>query len=375
MAAPSHQCRALTRETIKNRTVHDCGAKKSAVSKRKRSPDGLVETRKKIHEECLVEPPQQCPLIEVFRQYGLLETIVSNLCPDDLKALLSCSKSMHQTLVPRPGSLENLLRKLTCSGRGVRIRNKRHKKSRWYDVEYIPCSTVNPQTEVHACVNCKVSTCDECRIHCVYQSMFEHPNQEDELPYVSGFVLLSAPEIPILSLHQIAPDYDVAEWLDPSDPSTGQIGPYHDQGFIDVPYESVSFGPPECVKDILDLDLGQYTLAGSAHSHVADPSPTLEALHHVTEQRKRIFCDACLPPQLADRQGSSQTTLCRCTLRGRFLGRWLCLRCYETEEASMLTAYCDHFKQCGCGEQVGNTVCLWCFGTVHDHSRSYRVTS
>jgi hypothetical protein len=271
--------------------------------------------------------------MEVFHEYGLLELIVSNLYPDDLLALLLCSKATHETIAPQPGSLENLLGKLKCSGKGVQIRNKRHKKSAFfyaYDcTESIKCGAKASDTERRPCVKCRVSTCDECRIHCVYQSIYETPCDKDELPNFSGFILLSPSEIPILSPHHMASDDTGPQWQDPSHSSHA---PHHDQGFIDVPFDEDSFGLPESVKDLLELDLGNHTLAASASSSVAHPSPVLRALYQTTEQRKRWFCDECLPSDVILNRKAPQASQCQCTLRHRFLDRWLCLRCYEKEE-------------------------------------------
>ncbi|CAN9238107.1 unnamed protein product [Alternaria alternata] len=48
------------------------------------------------------------------------------------------------------------------------------------------------------------------------------------------------------------------------DPSNSLQAPYHDQGFIDVPFEEDSFGLPESVEDLLEMDLGNDGSAMSA---------------------------------------------------------------------------------------------------------------
>ncbi|KAF1942980.1 hypothetical protein EJ02DRAFT_344194 [Clathrospora elynae] len=332
--------------------------------KRKRSSDDLLP---ETHEKALRQYPPECSLTRIIRQYGLLETLVSNLCSDDLLALLLSSKSIYQAIAPRPGSLENLLGRLRCSGKGIRIRQKHHKNSIYFfmygHTEYIQCgaTTKGSRIESRPCINCKVNTCDECRIHCVYQSNFEKPCEEDELPNFSGFVLLSPHETPILSPHHLAMDHAGPRW---QDPSNGQAGPYHDQGFIDVPFDDDTFGPPENVKGILNLNLGRHTLADSTSSSIPDPSPVLKAIHRTTEQRKRKFCDSCLPPQLSQHGKGIRATLCQCTLKNRFLDRWMCLRCYEAEELVLSKVYPNHLEQCGCERQLDRELCLWCWGLV-----------
>jgi hypothetical protein len=367
MAPQSQPCRVLSRPSnhLLDAQAEDSGIMQhTTMLKRRMSSEEVTQSLKKI---CRDDPMQTCPLTAILREYGLLEAILAELRPNDLLSLLLSSKSIHQTLAPRPGSLTNLLGKLRCSGRGVEIRKGRHKKSTFFYAyectEYVPCSaTVKARSvEMRPCVSCKVTTCDECRIHCVYQSHFEKPCDEDELPNFSGFVLLSAPEIPILSPHHLVPDEPTSKW---QDPSQGLAGPYHDQGFMDVPYEDEAFGPPEDVSALLDIDLGRHALAGSVLSNVLDPSPVLRTLHEVTEQRKRCFCDACLSPQLAERPQGCELKVCQCTLRSHLLDRWLCLQCYETEENSFAKAYSHNRQRCGCGQQTINTICMWCRGLV-----------
>jgi hypothetical protein len=354
-----------TKESPEIRNQYYCDPKTMETMKRKRSNSVLVEARKKTRVDTLATSRQRCPLVEVFHEYGLLETIMSSLYPGDLMALLLCSKIMYKTILPQPESLENLLGKLRCSGRGVQIRNKRHKKSSFfyaYDcTEHIKCGSKEADTECRPCTRCKVNTCDECRIHCVYQSIYEKPCDEDELPNFSGFILLSPFEIPILSPHHMASDHAAQQWRIPSN---GPGATYHDQGFIDVPFEDDSFGLPECVEELLELDLGSHTLAASPSSSVAHPSPVLRALYQITEQRKRWFCDECLPSSVSESRKGLQDSQCQCTLRNRFLDRWLCLRCYEVEESNLDATFADHKERCACGQKAGNKTCLWCWGEV-----------
>lgn len=339
-----------------------CGATHSRLLKRQRSPDIVHEERKKSRQDSAASSMPSCPLLVALREYGLLENILSSLCPDDLLALLLCSKSVHQTLLPQPGSLENLLGKLRCPGKGVEIRRRRHVKSSFFYAyecnEYVECGATDGGAESRPCEKCKVTTCNECRIHCVYQSIFEKPCDDDELPNYSGFILLSPSEVPILSPHHLADIPDMPRWQAPS-PDT--VPPYHDQGLIDVPLEEESFGPPECVDHFLDLDLGTHTFAGSVNSNVAHPSPVLRTVYQTTEERKRMFCEKHLPTDLHE---SSTLDRCHCSLRHRFLDRWLCLRCYEKEEMTLSHAYTDHMAHCRCGSTRGREICMWCLGEI-----------
>ncbi|KAH7398529.1 hypothetical protein BKA66DRAFT_206039 [Pyrenochaeta sp. MPI-SDFR-AT-0127] len=346
------------------------GGEHVPAMKRKRSSEmALTESRKRASQRTSQSEIMLCPLIRILQQYGLLASIASWLFPEDLLALALTSKAIHQAISPRPCSLENLLGKLSCPGKGIQIRQKHHKKSMFfyaYDCsEYVQCGSTSDIVESRPCVSCKVTTCNECRIHCVYQSNYEAPSDLDELPSFSGFVLLTPREVPILSPQHLAAFDSQSSGPPWQNPSKGLNGPYHDQGFIDVPFDDNTFGPPEFVEDILNLDLGQHSLGVSISSNVPAPSPVLKAFHQITEQRKRQFCDACLPPTLAKRREGSQYMLCHCSLRKHFLDRWLCLRCYEMEEIAISKAYPAHIERCGCAQNSSDrVVCLWCSGVV-----------
>jgi hypothetical protein len=73
-------------------------------------------------------------------------------------------------------------------------------------------------------------------------------------------------------------------------------------------------------------------------------------------------------PWLSQRDGTSPITTCQCTLRKRFLDRWLCLRCYEDEEKTAKSSKgpCsrNHMGMCRCGKAACHVLCLWCWGEV-----------
>lgn len=339
------------------------------------------------------------PLAVVMRQYGLLETIVSNLRANDLFALALSSKALYKTIITTSSSLENLLGRVKCSGRGVDIRNKCHMKSAFFYsyncTEHVHCGsdTSHQQIESRPCVSCKITTCNECRIHCVYQSIYEAPGDPDdaaELPNFSGFVLLQSAEQPILSPHHLVSENPSAtpRW---GNPAEGQNRPYHDQGYLDVPLEMGASAPPECIEDLLDLDLGCHSLISmSGDSRYAAPSPVLSSLYQVTEERKIEVCDSCTghgaTREVLVRQSSGATRLptnkisgqtvakptntCHCTLRERILDRWLCLKCYLAEESAIKAQArkqkSDSEGFCRCGELARHVLCLWCLGKVSE---------
>lgn len=333
-----------------------------------------------------------CPLVQTLREYGLLESITTCLFPGDLLSLALSCKATYNAMFPRPGSLENLLSKVHCSGNGVSIRRIMHRKSSFFYsqpcTEFAQCSTVSRRNNIESrpCTSCKVTTCDECRIHCVYQSIYEAPGHPEELPNFSGFVLLDPFEVAILSPQHLPPESDgLPEWRNPKTDST--VRPYHDQGFLDMALESVVAGTPEKISDVLDLDLGQVSLTTwSASSQFGSPSPVLRVFCNVAEQRRLLLCEACFTdvpkgykaikpampklPWLSDTidQSAEDWKECHCSLRSRILDRWQCVKCYQAEDAILRSLAwrrsSNLTKMCRCGLSAKKSVCLWCWGEI-----------
>jgi hypothetical protein len=364
--------------------------------KRHLSPGPAVShPSKKLQSEIRKNPIIPNPLITILQQYGLFEAIVTNLCPDDLLALALVCKASHQAIFPQPGSLDNVLSHLSCSGRGIEIRNRCHVKSNFFSeydcTEYVHCGSTECQRNIESrpCVKCKVNTCNECRIHCVYQTIYEtscDPDDPAELPNFSGFVLLEPLEQPILSPHHLNPGDATAlpRW---ENPAASDQGPYHDQGHLDVALQSNASAAPEYIDTIIDLDLGQHSFAAlSEHSrYFGSPSPVLLPFAQVAEQRKVFLCEDCFashapkgpsalkPPSrplawLPRAESTETIAPCHCTMRKRFLDRWLCLRCYEQEGSAVSDfiglAPPKWTGQCRCGLHARHILCLWCWGEV-----------
>jgi hypothetical protein len=372
----------------------------------KRKRPGKIADGRRLRRQFHVSPPTVTTsklLVDVLSQYGLLNLIVSYICAEDLLALILTSRALHEAIIPRSTSLKNVLGRLSCSGKGVEIRSMCHKKSKYFQTfgctEYAKCGSdaTERSVEIRSCAACDVATCDECRIHCVYQTIYQAPsdlNDPSELPCFSGFVLLQPHEQPILSPHHLPTDstYDVPRWQDPSRSSSG---PYHDKGYLDVPLELSVTAPPEAIEDILDLDLGQGALAliseDSRYGHGL-PSPVLNSICRVVDARKINLCEWCfmdkaptgpaatIPfgslvtslPWLARMTAASPIEACRCTLRTRFLDRWLCLRCYKNEESVIEECASvrplKSTRMCQCGWISRHTLCLWCWGEVTEET-------
>ncbi|KAF3042861.1 hypothetical protein E8E11_008456 [Didymella keratinophila] len=351
-------------------------------------PTATELTRASPVRPTTIAAAKACPLTQVLRQYGLLESMVASLKPKDLLALgLSC-KATYSALFPRPGSLDNLLGRMPCCGRGIEIRKRMHHKSTFYYAyqctEFAQCRTSSGRQTIdeRPCATCKVTTCDECRIHCVYQSIYEAPEDPEDLPNFSGFVLLDPLECAILSPHHLSTeDFELAKWQDRA--SDAISGPYHDQGFLDMPLEVDQPGTPEKISDVLDVDLGVNSLmTWSGNSQFGFPSPVLQSLCNVAEERKLCLCEYCfgeaskgyegLKPKLPKLSwltpDLSQETLkeCHCTLRSHILDRWQCVKCYESEASTIkgIQKMVPVKASCRCGLDAGRLVCMWCWGEV-----------
>lgn len=338
-----------------------------------------------------ISAPKACPLLEVLRQYGLLESMVTSLKPKDLLALALSCKAAYSALFPRPGSLDNLLGRMPCCGKGVEIRKRMHHKSTFYYAyqctEFAQCRTASGRKMIdeRPCVTCKLSTCDECRIHCVYQTIYETLDDPEDLPNFSGFVLLDSKECAILSPHHLSTE-DVEllpKWQDRA--LNAAAGPYHDQGFLDMPLEVDLPGTPERISDALDLDVGLNSLlTWSGNSQFGFPSPVLRSLCNAAEERKLSTCEECfndaqkgykkLKPELPKlcwlSSHRSQQVLeeCHCSMRSHILDRWQCVSCYKSE-TTIIKRLRNEFllsgkRSCRCGQVTQRTICLWCWGEV-----------
>ncbi|KAF2709077.1 hypothetical protein K504DRAFT_381051 [Pleomassaria siparia CBS 279.74] len=313
------------------------------------------------------EPEEPCFLIHLLVQYGILESIISHLFPVDLYSLAATSKAAYKAIFPRKESRANLLKKMDCDGTGIQIRSQCHLKSGYFETfactEIATCGTMAKDANIESrpCSECGITTCDECRVHCVYQSIFQPADYEDELPNFSGFVLLHKDEMGILSPAHLGETGPAAGW--------DCASTHHDQGVLDSPLGSDVFAASESIDEIINTDLGSGQLKVTYASNLPHPSPVIQAFWEITENRKRLFCDDCFEEKAAQQQ--EHHSQCHCTLKNRFLDRWLCLKCYQAEEQASLHGALDAGALvCPCGQEIGETsarlVCMWCWGEVSD---------
>ncbi|KAF2182441.1 hypothetical protein K469DRAFT_233393 [Zopfia rhizophila CBS 207.26] len=315
-------------------------------------------------------------LTGIITQYGILECLACNLTAKDLFSLALTSRTAHQAILTNEESRLNLTKRSKCDSTGIRIRSKHHRKSSWFHkypcTEYATCGSEDKLRDVesHPCASCGVNTCDECRIHCVYQSIHLPRDAPDELPYYSGFVLLNPPEMGILSPQQFGED---EEW---EEPINGVAKPYHDQGYLDTALEDDEYADVESIEGIITLNLGRDDIEGNHSSGWHVPSAVVRAFWDITEQRKRLLCPTCFEKH-ADEDNwhmHDDDGMCQCTLKSRFLDRWICLKCFLEEEKSDQefphgVKKCQDVSNCSCGDvfttyRCPRVLCLWCKGEV-----------
>lgn len=347
----------ITLSAMKRKRTRDLAAACACSKIAKKSPDTDID---------------QCHLLRILAQYGLLISIVSNFSPEDLFSLAATSKATYKAIFSGEASRINLLGKMSCDGRGIAIRRANHKKSEYSTgpkcTEYVQCGAHDSTrvVETQPCVGCRQTTCNECRIHCVFQSVTEAPNAPGELPTYSGFALLCPSEMGILTPAHL------------NGPVVTINSPYHDQGFLDTPFESDNYASPESIEEILDFDLGEGSLRLSNSSDEPHPSPVIQAFWDYTETRKIKTCRPCRREERMklDGEGASDQD-CHCTLRTHLLDRWLCLKCFQTESQRnrcLHESQKDPMVRCKCNRWLKakktrvptRRTCLWCWGIVRE---------
>lgn len=346
----------------------------SSVMKRKPSDGSLgaaiCKPRKRLKATtgCKDRP---CYLLDVLAQYGLLTAIIANLLPRDLYALAATSKTAYRTIFAGHESHASLLGKMVCDSRGVKIRTSYHHilphlQPPNTSVRTPRCGANDSTITTHPCATCNHMTCDECRIHCVFQTTYSAPDADDELPNLGGFALLSKHEMGILSPFHLGlehcPTREQAE-------NIGLATSYHDKGYLEPPLVSDVYAHPESIADIINFDL-QKPLQLSTSSTAVHPSSVIQPFWEITEARKRWLCHQCRRAWRARSSIEDERYPCHCTLKQRFLDRWLCLSCYQAEVKETANAIIrpkDGDSICNsCGilalRKNCTRVCAWCLG-------------
>ncbi|KAI4627153.1 uncharacterized protein J4E87_004495 [Alternaria ethzedia] len=150
----------------------------------------------------------------------------------------------------------------------------------------------------------------------------------------------------------------------------GKGRPQHDCGRLGLPFDSNLVAQAEPIDNLLDQNLGDTLFLRTKGSSLCSSGfrPVAGPLFSVTAGRLKRLCTTCSATEVKHQ--------CTCTLRKRFLDRWLCIECYLENEAKpggaakleMLAG--DEPGECPCGssfdahDQDSWLVCEWCDGRV-----------
>tara|TARA_R110002003_G_scaffold814_6_gene21576 strand:+ start:5799 stop:6878 length:1080 start_codon:yes stop_codon:yes gene_type:complete len=162
----------------------------------------------------------------------------------------------------------------------------------------------------------------------------------------------------------------------------GATKSHHDQGRFHVPLHIDGLADPEPIDRILDLDLGCRRVTPRGRTEAPFDGENLVSLFSMFAcHRVETVC----PPCSREHEGEGLVS-CSCTLRKRFLDRWLCLQCYVKEHKAdielekhnvrdRITGHI-HSRTCRCGVTITAdddhvVICNWCKGVIaYDESDS-----
>jgi hypothetical protein len=269
-----------------------------------------------------------------------------------------------------PQAKANLLTKTLCSGRGSDARLSSHcpcKTREWH--QNVGCGGDGYDVTSKPCAECGINTCDECRIHVVYQVFMQDPGLDNRRWWAGYF--FTGPTA--FAIHPPkGTDADDSIWHLPAD----LMKPHHDQGRFHVPLHVSAMADPEPLDRILDINLGKHHITPVGRIAIPYEGDNLVMFFQIVAQgRRELVCEPCFEEHQAD--GNFKP--CACTMRNRFLDRWVCVPCYEKEssaDAELMKRYLPekytghiHSRLCRCDRKItcGDTykvVCNWCHGQV-----------
>jgi hypothetical protein len=295
---------------------------------------------------------------------------VSHIRPEDLVNLTTTCQNINTQIRMNEAQVKaNLLTKTLCPGLGLLERKKSHcpcKTRGWYIKE--GCGGAGFDVASKPCAGCGINTCDECRIHVVYQVSMEDSGR-DNRRWWAGYVL-NCPT-PFGLLPPKGADGD--EWHLPPD----LMRPRHDQGRFHTPLSVYAIADPEPLDRILDTNLGRRDITPWGRNTAPfDGNNVVGIFRSMTNSRKDLVCWNC-----AEARRLNNSTPCSCTLRKRFLDRWVCLPCFNEEVrreepiedpvvAVDVLGHLVKLDYCACGIMIPfdddgyETRCNWCDGIV-----------
>lgn len=307
-------------------------------------------------------------LVKAIAQYPILESLVSHLRPDHLIDLTLLSQATRtQIRMHEADARISLLKKTLCPGFGLSLRHELHcpcRTKKWHTM--MGCAGEGFNANSQPCDRCNVNTCDECRFHILYQVFVESPGL-DNRRWWAGFVgTLPTP----VSIYPPKGSTS-AQWRG----SVEAMQPHHDQGRVHAELTAPELADPEPIDHLLDWNLGHGYINPSGRTNGPYAGhDVVSPFNYIARDRIRLLCKPC-----HDEQSINTTTkICSCTLRGRFLDRWVCLRCYAREAENDKAQDADRTldedgisvsRRCPCGTSFGRDdphakICNWCNGIV-----------
>jgi hypothetical protein len=158
--------------------------------------------------------------------------------------------------------------------------------------------------------------------------------------------------------------------------------PLHDQGRLHIPLNINAISDSEPIQRILDLDLGTHQFIDpiGRKQYPYSGYQIVSFLNMVVNKRKDLACSSCYQERRKE-----HVAPCSCTLRKRFLDRWLCAPCYIKEDSADEDLRCHmpiadevgegHSHVCECGAEITPEVtpkimCNWCKGEITGSQQS-----
>lgn len=301
--------------------------------------------------------------------------LVSHLQPDDLVTVTTtCQVVQQQFRMGNTKVKKSLLRKTLCPGLGLEIRRSIHcpcKTPAWH--KYSGCGGEGYDVTSKPCIECGINTCDECRTHVTYQ-VFMDDSGLDNRRWWAGHLMLIPYVFGLLPPEGI----EGSSWHLPPDLMTS----HHDEGRLHIPAHVSALADPEPLDRILDKNLGRHNL--SPWGRTTEPyngENVIDPLTTIAMDRRVLVCQPCYKEQ----RERKEVAPCSCTLRKRFLDRWMCIPCNLKEMNRIQGKRTDqleldeteiHYESftCRCGSKFSlhgdmEFLCAWCDGCiiVHDH--------
>ncbi|CAG5162165.1 uncharacterized protein ALTATR162_LOCUS6171 [Alternaria atra] len=291
------------------------------------------------------------PLAVAVATYPIQEALISFLTPDDLVTLTLISQTLHGHIrMDNANSKANLLSKTLCPVLGVCVRTVTHCPcpAKTFDA-IIGCARFGFSTESRPCVECGVNTCDECRIHALYNPLTEDCGF-DQRRWWAGFYFLEPTVVAVYP----PKDSECSVWNLPIE----DMKPLHDQGRFHIPLNVNAIGDPEPIQRIVDLDLGTHRSINPVGrtQYPYSGHQIVSFLNMITNKRKDLTCLSCYQERRKER-----------------------LACYIKEDTAGEDLRCHipvadevgegHSHVCHCGaeftpEVAAKVMCNWCKGEI-----------